>query len=241
MLVLGVLLVLFGARNLPELMNGLGRSIWEFRKATDEVKKELERTSPESPVVFEALTPDNRSAEFIQPHRFESAELLQSLILFISQGFGIGRIPFAPGTFGSLLGILWFGVLLATTRYQLYLVGALCGAGLSVWLCGAAERILKQKDPSSVVLDEIIAMPFCFLPLVTQAWFHQHQLPSLEAFFTGRGLQTTAAIFILFRLFDIAKPWPIHQSQRLPGGWGVTIDDLLAALYVALITALFTR
>jgi len=240
-LMLAILLVLFGTRNLPELMQGLGRGMTEFRKATDEVTKELERTSPESPVVFEALTHDNRSAEFIDPHGFEWPDPLQSLVLFLAQGLGIGRIPFAPGTFGSVLGLVWFGVLLGTGRYELYLAGALCGAGVSVWLCGAAERILKQKDPSSVVLDEIIAMPFCFLPLVTQSWFHQHQLPRLEAFFTGHGLQTTAVIFILFRLFDIAKPWPVRQSQRLPGGWGVTIDDLLAACYVALITALFLR
>ena len=63
----------------------------------------------------------------------------------------------------------------------------------------------------------------------------------LEAFFTSRGLLTVAAIFILFRIFDILKPWPVRQSQRLPGGWGVTVDDLLAAAYAGLLSLLFVR
>jgi len=125
-------------------------------------------------------------------------------------------------------------------RYELYLVGVLCGSGLSVWVCGSAEKILKQKDPPSVVLDEIIALPFCFLPWVSCQWILQHKMPGLATFFAGRGLLMTAGIFILFRIFDIAKPWPIRQSQNLPGGWGVTIDDVLAAIYVGLITLLLT-
>lgn len=161
------------------------------------------------------------------------------MILFFAQGFGVGRIPFAPGTFGSLVGLLWFAALLTTKRYELYLLGALCGIGLSVWLCGSAERILKQKDPSSVVLDEIIALPFCFLPWVTRQWLARNTLPTFETFLTGQALAATIGIFILFRVFDIWKPWPVRQSQRLPGGWGVTMDDLLAAIYVALLSLLF--
>jgi len=158
------------------------------------------------------------------------------MILFLAQGFGVGRIPFAPGTFGSLAGLVWFAALLATRRYDLYVMGAVLGVFLSVWFCGAAEKILKQKDPSSVVLDEIIAIPFCFLPWVTYEWLPQHKLPALEAFLGGRAWLGTIGVFILFRVFDIVKPWPVRQSQRLPGGLGVTVDDILAAAYVALIT-----
>ncbi len=163
------------------------------------------------------------------------------MILFIAQGFGVGRIPVAPGTFGSLVGLVWVAVLLATGRYELYLLGSLCGVGVSVWLCGAAEKILKEKDPPSVVLDEIIALPFCFLPWVTQAWLAQHKMPGLAIFVSGRALLMTAGIYALFRVFDILKPWPIRQSQGLAGGWGVTVDDLLAAVYVALISLVFVR
>ncbi len=232
-----ILLILILFRKLPELSQGLGQGFHEFCKTTKDVSEEL--NPKQSGVVHEALTHDNRTAEFVYPHRSEPRELLRAVILFVAQGFGVGRIPFAPGTWGSLVGLAWFAGLMATRRYELYLLGALCGAGFSVWLCGAAERILKQKDPSSVVLDEIIAIPFCFLPWVTAGWLKDGKLPALEVFRSGRGLMAVAAIFVLFRVFDILKPWPVRQSQRLPGGWGVTVDDLLAAVYVALASLLF--
>jgi phosphatidylglycerophosphatase A len=163
------------------------------------------------------------------------------MIVWLAQGFGIGRIPFAPGTFGSAVGLLWFITLLATKNLWFYLAGTAIGIGLSVWLCGAAERILKQTDPSSIVLDEIVAVPVCFLSWVTREWFRQGQLPALEVFFNSRTWYITLITFALFRLFDIVKPWPIRQSQRLPGGWGVTIDDLLASVYVALLTLMVVR
>ena len=113
------------------------------------------------------------------------------------------------------------------------------GLALSVWLCGAAEKILKQTDPSSVVLDEMAALPLCFLPSIATEWFRMNQMPAIENFFGARAWGQTAVLFVLFRLFDVLKPWPIRQSQRLHGGWGVTIDDVLAAIYVALISLPF--
>jgi len=236
-LVLAIVLILLGAKKLPELRRGAGQGFHEFWKATQGVSEDLH--PKESALVYEALTHDNRSAEFIYPHLSQLGDSLRAMILFVAQGFGVGRIHFAPGTWGSLVGLAWVAALLATGRYELYLSGALCGAGLSIWLCGAAENILKQKDPPSVVLDEIIALPFCFLPWITTQWLRNGKLPSLETLCTSRGLLTAAGIFILFRIFDILKPWPVRQSQRLPGGWGVTVDDLLAAGYVALVSFLF--
>src|ERR1700716_1249273 len=96
---------------------------------------------------------------------------MQSFTLWLAQGFGAGRIPFMPGTFGSALGILWTIILLATRNLWWYLIGTAAGLLLSVWLCGAAERILRKKDPSSVVLDEISAMPICFLAIFCRDWF----------------------------------------------------------------------
>ena len=87
---------------------------------------------------------------------------VRRLHLWIAQGFGVGRIPVAPGTFGSLIGLLWTAGLLATGNLRLAVVGLLAGFALSVWLCGAAERQLGAKDPGSVVLDEITAMPLAF-------------------------------------------------------------------------------
>jgi phosphatidylglycerophosphatase A len=162
-----------------------------------------------------------------------------SVRLFAAQGFGIGRIPFAPGTFGSALGLGWFVLLAATGNFWAYLAGAIGSIGFSIWLCGDAEKILGKTDPGSVVLDEIIAIPFCFLPWVAAAWWREQSLPAVADFFSGRGLWMTLGIVALFRLFDIWKPWPVRQVQHLPGGWGVTADDLLAAVYVAAISCLF--
>jgi len=161
---------------------------------------------------------------------------MQSLTLWLAQGFGVGRIPFAPGTFGSVVGLGWFLVLAATGNFWLYLSGIVLGIILSVWVCGAAERILKQKDPSSVIMDEIAAMPLCFLAWVANEWFRHGHWPALESFFNNHNWVHTAGVFGLFRFFDILKPWPVGRSQKLPGGWGVTVDDVLAAVYVCLIT-----
>ena len=239
--VLVIVVILLGTKWLPLLLRGTAKGFDEFSKSTRDLGEELQPTPSESGLVYEAITHDNRTAEFVYPRRTDLSRALRAMILFVAQGFGVGRIPFAPGTWGSLVGLLWFAALLATRRYELYLFGALCGVGLSVWLCGAAEKILKQKDPSSVVLDEIIALPFCFLPWVTAGWLKSGKLPALESFLSGRGLLVVVAIFVLFRIFDILKPWPVRQSQRLPGGWGVTVDDLLAAVYVALLSLLFVR
>jgi phosphatidylglycerophosphatase A len=213
-----VILLLFGAKKLPDLFDGLGKGINEFRKASDEVTQELRESM-------------NKKSE--EPARRFSVRL------FVAQGLGIGQIPFAPGTFGSLVGLVWFAMLIATGNFWAYLAGAIEGIAFSIWLCDDAEKIMGEKDPGSVVLDEIIAIPFCFLPWVAAAWWKLGALPELSYFFNGPELWITLSLVALFRVFDIWKPWPIRQVQRLPGGWGVTVDDLLAALYVALISLFF--
>ena len=163
------------------------------------------------------------------------------ITLWFAQGLGVGRIPFAPGTFGSAAGVLWLFVLLAAGNFWIYAAGLLFGIALSIWLCGAAERILQQTDPSSVVLDEIAAMPLCFVVWIASDWFRRGHLPAPESFFDSQNWVRTVIIFGFFRFFDILKPWPVRQSQKLPGGWGVTVDDLLAAIYVAALTLLLVR
>ncbi len=158
--------------------------------------------------------------------------------LWIAQGFGVGRIPLAPGTFGSLLGLLLFALLLLTGSFWLFAAGALAAIAVSVWLCGAAEQVLAQRDPSSVVLDEIVAMPVCFLSWVAVQTWKTGTLPGSAAFFSAHTWPLTLGVFVAFRFFDIAKPWPVYQSQSLPGGWGVTIDDVLAAVYVNVVVLL---
>ena len=160
--------------------------------------------------------------------------------LWIAQGFGVGRIPFAPGTFGSLVGLVWFGLLLASGNLWLFLLGTIMGLGVSVWLCGYAEQNLRQKDPGSVVLDEITAMPVCFLSWVAMSMRQTGAFPKLDSFISGTNALLPLGVFVAFRVFDIWKPWPVRQSQTLPGGWGVTVDDVLAAGYVCVGVFIFT-
>ena len=157
---------------------------------------------------------------------------MDGLILWLAHGFGIGRIPWAPGTFGTLVGVLWFAILLSTQNLWGFIGGLIGGVIASVWICGRAEVILKQRDPGSIVLDEICAVPICFVPWVVSEFFRQKTWPPLETFFGARSWYIVAILFVLFRIFDILKPPPVRQSQRLPGGWGVVTDDVLAALYV---------
>jgi len=153
-------------------------------------------------------------------------------MLLVAQGLGVGRLPVAPGTFGSLVGLGWTALLLQSRSPWLILAGLLAGIVLSVWLTGQAERILGQRDPASVVLDEIVAMPVCFAAWIGQEWVRLGQRPELGRLLGGSGWLWLVGLFLAFRFFDIVKPWPVRQSQRLSGGWGVTVDDLLAALYV---------
>ena len=159
--------------------------------------------------------------------------------LWIAQGFGVGRIPLAPGTFGSVVGMLWFGLLLMPHSLWLFAAGTIAGIALSVWLCDVAEKALGQKDPGSVVLDEIAALPVCFVAWVgILLWKAGGAMPPFTHFFSAQTWPLTLGVFVACRFFDIAKPWPVRQSQCLPGGWGITIDDVLAAVYVNLVVLL---
>lgn len=130
----------------------------------------------------------------------------------------IGRIRKAPGTWGSVAGLLYFTTLFAGRVGDVGLIlFSVAGAYFSVAMCGEAEFRLGQRDPGGVVLDEFVAMPLCFI-----GWAHWTDVaPNWAIFLTG---------FALFRLFDILKPFGISKLQDLPGGWGVTLDDTAAAL-----------
>ncbi len=136
------------------------------------------------------------------------------LVLFLATGCGLGWIPFAPGTFGSLLGLaLVYG--LQWLPVWGYIGGEAAIIAVGIWLCTRAGQLLGQTDPPSVVWDEIAAFPIVF---------------------AGIPLTPLTAIlgFAWFRLFDISKPFPVNRLERLPAGWGVMADDLMAGVYAAL-------
>jgi phosphatidylglycerophosphatase A len=130
----------------------------------------------------------------------------------------IGRRLPAPGTWGSVAGLLYFTVIFLEQVGTLgNLLFSAIGGYLAVAICGEAEFRLGQKDPGEVILDEFVAMPLCFL-----GWPGLlNPLPAWAVCLLGLGL---------FRLFDIAKPLGISRLQDLPGGWGIVIDDTAAAL-----------
>ncbi len=145
--------------------------------------------------------------------------------------FGLGRLPLAPGTWGSLPTAIIFGLM-----WQLHASGisisivmavlALAGSIVCVKFVPVVIRATGKGDPGEVVADELAgqAVTFLFIPFLT-----------LETFSTGQIWVTTVAGFLLFRLFDIAKPWPIRRLEKLPEGWGVLADDLLAGVYAGIV------
>jgi phosphatidylglycerophosphatase A len=138
---------------------------------------------------------------------------------FIALGFGSGLAPRAPGTFGTLAGLAIFLLLeqivapwhVALLAIPLFFVG--------IWASAITARDLGVADHGAIVIDEIVA----FLPV---------------AMFANKSPLMLAVAFGLFRLFDIWKPFPIRQvERRVKGGFGVMIDDVLAAIYACAVLA----
>jgi len=126
--------------------------------------------------------------------------------------------------------------LLLPGNFWAYLAGCVLCIPISAWICARAERSLDEKDPPSVVLDEIIAVPICFLGVLGVMEFQQNGMPTLTAVFQMKQWWLWALFgFGLFRLFDIWKPGPINTIQKMKNGWGVTMDDVLAGVVVSVI------
>lgn len=162
----------------------------------------------------------------------------ERFILWVAHGFGSGLLPFSPGTFGSVVGVFWFGILLATGNLWLFLSATFVGLGAAVWVSGEAEKLLNSKDPGSVVVDEYMAYPLCYLVFLGILAWSGEAFPEPGFIFSAEAWPLHVVVFASFRLFDIAKPWPIHKLQHLPGGWGVLMDDVAAALAVNLPVAM---
>lgn len=156
---------------------------------------------------------------------------MDRLILLLARGGGLGLAPKAPGTVGTLGGFPLTALLLVPGNFWIYLAGCAVLVPLSAWVCGEAERILDREDPGEVVLDEIIAVPMCFLGVFAVMTFQGEGMPTVQGVLTRQWTWAWAlAGFALFRLFDIWKPGPIDRAQLLHKGWGVTMDDVLAGL-----------
>ena len=141
---------------------------------------------------------------------------MDRLLMFIATGAGSGYLPKAPGTWGTLVGLLlWWP--LAGLSMAAYLAAVAVLFIVGVASAGAAEKILDRGDPGVVVIDEIVGV------LIALAAVPLHPVAALAG-------------FALFRLFDIAKPFPVGWLDRhLHGGLGIMLDDVAAGLYALLV------
>jgi len=137
--------------------------------------------------------------------------LNEKLITFLATGFYSGPSPFAPGTAGTLVGV-FICLLCLPMPWILRLLFVLALLALSFYVAGEAENIYQKKDDQRIVVDEIIGLQITMLPVAIN------------------GLNLCAG-FVLFRIFDILKPFPLKNLQELPGGWGVVADDVGAGIY----------
>ena len=132
-------------------------------------------------------------------------------VLFVATGFFVGTVPFAPGTFGSIIGlpicflISRLDILIAVICTILFILFA-------IWMAAAAEKVLKKKDAGEIVIDELAGLIVTFIGIP----------------FT---LKNVIIGFIIFRAFDILKPFPIRfLENKVAGGPGIVLDDVLAGL-----------
>ena len=141
---------------------------------------------------------------------------IDKVIVFVATGAWIGKIPVAPGTFGTLIGILFvLAFEIINPCYETFYVVTLII--FAIWIADHAEKILKQKDPGCIVIDEIAGY------VVTMAGI-------------PLSIPVMVAGFILFRFFDIIKPFPVKYFEKnFKGGPGIVLDDLIAGLLGSLV------
>lgn len=144
---------------------------------------------------------------------------------FIASFFTVGFVPFAPGTFGALAALV-FWYFMPTISLNLYILFLIIFILFSVWVSSKAienkkslKNDKKHNDPSWIVIDEAVGVLITIIPLYIYSFSWIKLLIA----------------FILFRFFDILKPYPIKKIEKLPKGWGIIFDDVLAGIYAMLV------
>jgi len=137
----------------------------------------------------------------------------------VATWFGCGYFPWGPGTAGSLAALIIALVLhiYSGAGRPVLLVITLLLLAPAIWASTQTARLLDKKDPSIVVIDEVLGQWVTLLGATALRW------------------KSFCAAFLLFRLFDIWKPWPVRDFEKLPEGVGIVADDLAAGIYAALI------
>jgi len=134
---------------------------------------------------------------------------------FIAFGFGSGAAPIAPGTFGTLVGVLLY-LLLQHMHWGSYLLVVLVAFAVGIQICGKTADDIGVHDHGGIVWDEIVGYWVTMIAAPVGWWW----------ILVG---------FVLFRIFDIFKPWPIAMvDKKVTGGFGIMLDDLLAGIYACI-------
>ncbi len=144
---------------------------------------------------------------------------MNRLALALATWFGCGYFPWGPGTIGALVAVSIAFVLhvYAGSGRFFFFVLVIVWLVPAIWASTRSARLVKAKDPGLVVIDEVLGQWLTLVGAATLTW------------------KNFLAAFLLFRVFDIWKPWPIRKIERLPEGYGIVCDDLAAGLYGALI------
>ena len=135
---------------------------------------------------------------------------------------GLGRVPYAPGTVASLLTVVIAWGLSVVHGQLLVLVAGITASAVGFWGSELYARQKAAKDPGDCVIDEVAGQ-------------------FLACAFVPRSLIAYLLVFLLFRLFDIVKPWPIGAAERLPGGLGIMADDVIAGLLAGIIVSVLVQ
>jgi phosphatidylglycerophosphatase A len=145
---------------------------------------------------------------------------LSQLARIIATWFYCGYFPKGPGTAGSIGALLVAWPVAIYTNWNPLIIAAMAIIGLlpAIWASDRMARDTGSKDPQTVVVDEVIGQ-----------WIALAAVPDLQDW------RYWLAAFILFRLFDIWKPWPVRSLEKLPGGTGIVMDDVGAGIYAALV------
>jgi phosphatidylglycerophosphatase A len=138
---------------------------------------------------------------------------------------GVGYLPLAPGTFGSLVGVGLF-LLLARVNPIVIVVAILAVTFAGIWAGSRIEQLSGRKDPGKVVVDEVAGQMIALLPLTL---------------FARWSIVAVIVSFILFRFFDIVKPYPANRLQDLDGGMGIMFDDLVAGVYGGAVVSIMLK
>lgn len=144
----------------------------------------------------------------------------------LTSSFGLGFLPIAPGTWGSLppaaifVVLTWFGLGCVPISVVMAVI-AIAASVVCVKFAPAAIKITGKNDPGEVVADEVAGQAVTFIGACAVG-------------FQG-GLIVAVLGFLIFRFFDILKPWPVYKLEKFPEGWGILLDDLGAGVYAAIV------